>query len=192
MEENRYKQEIREIHAMMNRSSRFISLSGWSGISAGVIALMAAYIAYRVDYYTLTTLPLIGIAALVILMAIVAVIFFTRREAEKNEQPVWNVASKRLVINLSIPLVTGGLICLAFLLRGNTAMLAPITLVFYGLALVNASKYTLSEIRSLGLAEITLGIIAIFFTHFGLLLWALGFGVLHIIYGIMVQTRKAS
>jgi len=69
---------------------------------------------------------------------------------------------------------------------------APLTLIFYGLALVNASKYTLSEIRSFGIAEIVLGLIAMAFIGYGLLFWAIGFGLLHIIYGIIMHVRYGS
>jgi hypothetical protein len=97
-----------------------------------------------------------------------------------------------MLINLSIPLVAGGLVCLILLNKGYISLLAPLTLVFYGLALVNASKYTLSEIRSLGIIEIALGLLALFFIGFGLIFWSLGFGILHIIYGIVMQRKYGS
>ncbi|MGE5429024.1 MAG: hypothetical protein ACM3O8_14110, partial [Methylococcaceae bacterium] len=62
-------------------------------------------------------------------------------------------------------------------------------LIFYGLALVNAGKFTLSEVHYLGITEIVLGLMAAVFINWGLLFWALGFGVMHIVYGMMMYYK---
>jgi hypothetical protein len=201
----KYIEDLKEIKDIMNRSSRFISLSGLSGISAGISALIGAYMAYRIVYTnqdyqeygrifltneSITQLLLIALGTLI--LAIGTGIYFTTRETKKRNQKIWDVQTKRLLINLSIPLLTGGILCLMLLFKGYIGLVAPLTLIFYGLALVNASKYTLNEIRSLGLIEIALGLIATYFIGFGLLFWTIGFGVLHIIYGIIMQWRYKS
>lgn len=191
-----YLKDISEIKAIMQRSSRFISLSGLSGVSAGIYALVGAYLAYSLLYqeteffsykrvttdYT-TTIQLISIALGVLILSILTGIWLTTRKARKNKLPVWDQQAKRLLINLFIPLAAGGILCLIFINKGYIGIVAPLTLIFYGLALVNASKFTYSEIRSLGLMEITLGLLASHWIGFGLLFWAVGFGVLHIVYG---------
>lgn len=201
----KYLEDIKDIKDIMNRSSRFISLSGWAGVFAGIIALAGVYVAYKIVYAgqnylayrqatitseTLVHLLLIALATL--LLAFLSVLFFTRKKATKNNQKLWDHQSKRLVINLLIPLAAGGLLCLILLSKGFIGLIAPLTLLFYGLALVNASKYTLSEIRSLGVIEVVLGLTATFFIGYGLLFWALGFGLLHIIYGIFMEVRYRS
>ena len=205
MDQNKYIEDIKEIKDIMNRSSRFISLSGLSGISAGIIALIGVYAAYQTvyinqDYFgygkaiitteILATLLLIAIATVV--LSIVTVIYFTTKETKKRNQKIWDHQTKRLLINLLIPLITGGILCLMLLLKGYIGIVAPLTLIFYGLALVNASKYTLNEIRSLGIIQIALGLIAAHFIGFGLLFWAIGFGILHIVYGAMMHLRYRS
>ncbi|MCL6260108.1 hypothetical protein M3O96_13485 [Aquiflexum sp. TKW24L] len=205
MEKEKYIQDLRQIKEIMDRSSKFISLSGLSGIAAGIIALVGAWYAYRNIYtesdfygYQVVTLSsesivsLIGLGAVILILAISAGIFFTAQKAKKANQKVWNSQAKRLLINLSIPLVTGGVLCLIFLSRGFIGFIAPLTLIFYGLALVNASKYTHEEIRSLGLIEIALGLLSAYFIGFGLLFWAIGFGLLHIVYGIIMHYRYGS
>ncbi len=205
MEQEKYIEDIREIRDMMNRSSRFISLSGYSGIAAGIIALIGAFVAYQLVYSHQTGIgghrillnrndidELILIAIVTLVGALGAGIYFTQRETRKQNKKLWDHQTKRLLINLAIPLVAGGIFCLVMLLRGNVGIVAPLTLIFYGLALVNASKYTLNEVRSLGLFEIILGLLATIFIGSGLLFWALGFGVLHIVYGAMMQMRNKS
>lgn len=186
---------------MMERSSRFISLSGLSGVSAGVCALIGAWVAHgwiRVyDGYlsvhgyvpaerTEFKWRLIGLAAVVLVAALASSTWFTWRKARRSRLPILDHASKRLAINMMIPLVAGGLYVLAFLYYADWYYIAPACLVFYGLALVNASKYTLTDIRYLGLIESVLGIISMYFPHEGLYFWAAGFGVLHIVYGLIM------
>lgn len=205
MDQNKYIEDIKEIKDIMNRSSRFVSLSGLSGISAGIIALIGAYAAYETvyinqDYFgyrkaiitteSLATLLLIAIGTVV--LSIVTVIYFTTKETKKRNQKIWDHQTKRLLINLLIPLITGGILCLMLLLKGYIGIVAPLTLIFYGLALINASKYTLNEIRSLGIIQIALGLIAAHFIGFGLLFWAVGFGILHIVYGVVMHLRYRS
>jgi len=201
--EERYKSDLAEIRDMMHRSSRFISLDGWSGISVGIIALIGAYLAHRNVFdalpeftYNPATLTsehmsqLLFLATGTLILAIAAAMFFTIRESKKQEQGLWDAQSKRLVLNLVIPLVTGGILCLILLYNGFIAFLAPFTLLFHGLSLVNASQYTLKEVRVLGLLMILLGLFGMLFLKLGLLFWVLGFGVLHIGYGLMMQWKK--
>jgi hypothetical protein len=202
MDNKKYLNDIKDIKDMMERSSRFISLSGLSGISAGLFALIAAYIAYKTVYInqdllsyknvsltkaSLTVLLLIAIVTLT--LSIGSGILFTVIKAKKHNNKVWDLQTKRLLINLFVPLIAGGIFCLMILLKGFISLVAPLTLIFYGLALINASKYSFSEIRSLGLIEIILGLLATYFIGYGLIFWSIGFGILHIAYGIVMQIR---
>ncbi len=205
MNNEKYLRDLKEIREMMNRSSRFISLSGFSGISVGIIALAGTYLAYRLVYLQQEYLGyhpvelsdrsftlLLVIALSTILLSFLSGIFFTTRETRKKNLKVWDGQTRRLLINFLIPLIAGGIICLILLHQGFLGLAAPLTLVFYGLALLNASKYTLNEIRSLGLLEIVLGLLAMQFIQYGLLFWSLGFGLLHIIYGVLVYLKYRS
>jgi hypothetical protein len=205
MDKQKYIEDLKDIKQMMNRSSRFISLSGLSGISAGILAIIGAYLAYQTIYANqnylvyrqailsfenLSTLLIIALATL--LLSIGSGIFFTTRKAKRNQQKLWDSQTKTLLINLLIPLGTGGILCLILLLKGFIGIIAPLTLIFYGLALVNASKYTLEEIRSLGIVEILLGLLGIYFIGYGLIIWTIGFGILHIVYGIIMHLKYGS
>ena len=194
---------LNEIRSLMERSSRFISLSGLSGVVAGISALLGAAAAYaylglmpfggRLPYYVAAVqterwgMGYIAFflldAALVLLLALAGGIFFTTRKAHRKGQPIWGPLTRRLLANLALPLLAGGVFCLALFYHGQLGLIAPSTLVFYGLALINASKYTLNDIRYLGVAEMALGLIVLFLPGYGLEFWCIGFGLLHIIYG---------
>jgi hypothetical protein len=195
-------QDIHDIKRIMERSSRFISLSGLSGIAAGICALVGSYFAHILleDYYVRYNdrlgysaldfqklkLNFLVLAAAVLAVALSSSFYFTWRRAKENSQPLWNLTSRKLMWNMLVPLVSGGLFILAMLQYSEWRFVAPACLIFYGLALVNGSKYTLSDIRYLGYCEIILGFINTQFIGYGLYFWAFGFGVLHIVYGAIM------
>lgn len=192
---------LQDIRQMMKKSSKFLSLSGLSGVFAGIYALIGAFAGMAViDYYVKNSdyskkayNELLFICILicfgVLVLSIATALLFTLKKAKKSGQKLFDHTGLRLIINMLIPLITGGLFCTALLYQGNGTMIllvSPAMLIFYGLALVNASKYTLHDIRYLGCLQIALGIVASFYLGYGILFWALGFGVLHIIYGIIM------
>jgi len=195
-EQKEHLQTLSEIRSMMERSSRFISLSGLSGVFAGVFALIGAGLAYmkirsfEENYRVMdirdvneTVVYLFVLAAIVLIASLSVGVFLTVRNSKKRGIRIWDSTAKRLLINLMIPLGTGGLFCLVLLYHGVIGLIGPATLIFYGLSLINASKYTLNDIRYLGICEIILGLISSFYLGYGLLFWATGFGFLHIVYG---------
>jgi hypothetical protein len=198
--------QLTEIRAIMDRSSRFLSLSGLSGVGAGVVALAgsAAGHFYLQDHYPSGYIHLINgsaaerqaalpflllLAGVVLGLALLVAFFFTWRRSQRAGQSLWNSPARRLSLALAIPLVAGGLFCLRLYLVGDAGMVVPGMLVFYGLALLNASKYTLDEIRWLGLTQIGLGLVAMLVPSWGLIFFALGFGLGHIGYGLVMYNR---
>jgi len=207
-EANNSLQAIQHIRQMMEKSSRFISLSGWSGIAAGACALAGAAWAYTIlpGYTTARStysdieetnpegsilmdnlsMQLLMIAGLTFVAALVSAFIFTYIRSKKKGLPLWNSTTRRLTINVCIPMLVGGIFLLQLLEMGVYGLIAPGCLLFYGLALVNGSKYTVGEIRYLGYGQIILGIMNCWFIGYGLVFWALGFGILHIVYGAMM------
>jgi hypothetical protein len=206
---NEHLENLSEIRSLMERSSRFISLSGLSGVAAGIFALLGAAAVYlyldmipfshkKFYYVVAQTSNKWGmnyleffalVAATVLILAVSSGIFFTTRKAKQKGQNIFDKSTIRLLINLMIPLIVGGVFCMTLLRYGHFGLVAPSTLVFYGLALVNGSKYTLDDIRYLGYFEIILGLIAMNYMGFGLEFWAIGFGVLHIVYGAIMYYK---
>ncbi len=200
---------LQDIRNLMERSSRFISLSGLSGVAAGASALLGAAGAYLYlgalpfsggnAYYELAQKAdtwgmdfqafFLLDALLVFMLACFSAIYFTTRRAKKQGQQIWGPLTRRLLLSLAIPLISGGIFVVALYQYGILALIAPSTLIFYGLALINSSKYTIGDIHYLGISELFLGLIGLFRPGFGLELWTLGFGVLHILYGILMYRK---
>lgn len=199
----KHQEDLSHIRSMMERSSRFISLSGLSGVFAGLSALIGGLYVYQLlkangldtfddgdrlySFHLVSELIVIGLA--ILMSALTFGVFFTLRKSKKHNLPIWTTASKNLLFNLAVPLLAGGIFCLALLYHEIYVLIAPTTLIFYGLALVNAEKYTFSDVKYLGFCELVLGFVSLFYLGYGLIFWILGFGILHIIYGL-VMFRK--
>lgn len=202
--ETDHLKELAEIRSIMEQSTRFLSLSGLAGIFAGFIALLGALAAYLYlnieissnNYYdflsengSLHTDRLFFFAADAIIVLILALgfgIYYTRRNAKRKGQSIWNTSVKKMLGSLFVPLFTAGILCIVLVYYGVIFLVAPLMLIFYGLALISASKYTLRDIWYMGIIEILLGLTACFFPGYGLLFWAFGFGVMHIVYGALM------
>lgn len=208
MNEKDLYSELSTIRGLMERSAKFISISGISGILAGIYALIGAYVGFRTSYglseqfsfgkeflygnvldqgNTLFRLSLIAFT--VLFLSIGTGILFSLKKAKKQKQKIWNHVSRSMLTAIAIPLLTGGLFVLILLGGGLYDLILPAFLIFYGLALVSGSQYTFKEIKWLGIFEIVLGIVAMQFPGYGYLLWILGFGILHIVYGSIMHFK---
>ena len=202
-EEQKHIEALHDIKDMMNRSSRFISLSGLSGIAAGVCALAATIYIWPVWLEVKSRLQspagfqetysgngvqnlLLTTGVVTFAAALFLAVFFTWLRTKKTNTSLWGSTAKRLMINTAIPLLAGGIVIYRLLELELVGLIAPACLIFYGLALLNGSKYTVSEVRWLGICEIILGLINLWFIGYGLIAWAIGFGILHILYGALM------
>lgn len=190
---------LADIRSLMDKSTRFLSLSGWSGISAGLAALLGASLVFwkqnqdRADWFVGLDLKhgtfLLLVALLVLGFSLLMGSWLTMREAKKQGQPLWGPASRQLLRSLLVPLAAGGIFCAALVVHQQSLLILPATLLFYGVSLLSASKYTLDELRYLGYIQIGLGLLSSFLASYALIFWAFGFGVLHIIYGIYMYQK---
>lgn len=202
MENKNYLKDIGEIKDLMNRSSRFISLSGLSGIFAGLYAIIGAGVAWYFLFpepgetlyfdswnFRMLVVLLLSIAVL----SIVTAFLLTTQKAKKNNEKIWDFTTRRLLLNFFIPLATGGIYILIKLNSQHYGLTASLMLIFYGLALVNASKYTIGNIKYLGYIQIVLGLICAALPGYGFWFWVVGFGLCHIVYGVAMyfQEQKA-
>ncbi|WP_339884634.1 hypothetical protein [Polaribacter vadi] len=198
MSQEDYLRDISEIKTLMNKSSRFISLSGLSGILAGIYALIGAAFAYWLvsnsgrEYLILdgTVFRLIILDLIIItVLSIGTAIFLTTKKAKKNNEKIWDSLTKRLLTSFIVPLLAGGIYIIIILSNQKYGQTGALMLLFYGLALLNASKYTLGDIKYLGYTQIVLGLISALYPGYGFWFWVIGFGFMHIIYGAIMYFK---
>jgi hypothetical protein len=200
-------EDLKAIRKIMEESSRFLSLSGLSGVFAGVTAIAGALFAYFfilddgfIHYYEyFKNLPaeetfslqwqLLTVTALVLVISVLFSLYFSIKKAKRDGKKFWTPVSRRLLLNLLIPLTTGGVFIIALLIQNYIQFIVPCFLIFYGLALVNAGKFTIDEVFYLGILELLTGLVSAFVPGWGLLFWIFGFGILHIIYGVATYRK---
>jgi hypothetical protein len=208
MEHQKELEAIHDIRRIMNRSTRFLSLSGLSGVFAGSFAILGALAAYwkfgyrnNLAFYNEHSANafepgmealfrfLFWDATIVLVASVAAGFFFTLRKAKREGAKVFDKTGRRLMYHFAVPLLTGGIFCLALLSQKLYGLAAPATLIFYGLAVFQASKYTFDDVRYMGLVQIGLGLLGLFLPGYGLLLWTIGFGVVHVLYGLILWNK---
>lgn len=187
-------EDIRHIRSMMERSSKFLSLSGMSGVSAGTIALLGAIVAYfmlegKLSITGLLLYDLILVTALVLICAASAGFYFSARKAHRNNSKFWMPVTWQILLDFSIPMVIGGMICFIFIFKHLSYLILPFMLIFYGISLIYAGARTYRDIKILGASEVVLGLLGIVANQYSLLIWAIGFGVLHIVYGVVMYYK---
>ncbi len=213
---SQYSEQLKDlthIRSLMEKSTKFVSLSGMTGIGIGLIALIAAAIVFIIAHtapfqssdifwYFVDGLGdsenalqhariwLYSLAILTLIVSITVGLFFTIKKTREHQVKLWTKSFRLMLLNIAIPLATGGFFCLILIRMGLPQMVAGSMLVFYGLALINGAKYTLQDVNSLGLVEIILGLFTLWLNKYGLEMWAIGFGILHIIYGAKIYLTQ--
>jgi hypothetical protein len=205
-EENTSAEELKTIRKLMEESTRFLSLSGFSGVLMGLFAIAGAAVAWfmildggkaenmgSLEFLSgisrSSTILLISTAAIVLILSLASGFYFSWKNAKRSGVNFWTPASRRMLTGLLIPLASGGFFALILLFHNQLWLIIPVFLIFYGLALINAGKFTYGEITWLGIFEIVTGLAAAIFPGQGLLFWILGFGILHIVYGVMMYRK---
>ena len=200
-------EDIKVIRRIMEESSRFLSLSGLAGLFAGITAVAGALVAYFVILQNgnikyadnlmslseqnarVVRWELLADALIVLIISVMVTLYFSIKKAKKEGKNFMTPISKRLLINFLIPLVTGGIFAVVLITQNNIQLIIPCFLIFYGLALVNAGKFTFGEIFYLGVLELVIGLVSAFIPAWGLIFWILGFGLLHMIYGLAMYRK---
>lgn len=191
---------LNEIKSMMQRSSKFTSISGWSGIWVGFVGIISATIAYfgileNSSFYSgyqeftdLSTIKikLIFLSIITLVIALTGGFLFMIKKSNQDDIKFINPVTKRILKKFAFILIIGGIISLIFIKNLNLAYFAPSTLLFYGLALYTVERDTIIEMKYLAICEIILGLLAFYFIYNGLLFWFIGFGILHLIFGAYI------
>ncbi len=201
-EEKNYSSDLALIRSMMERSSKFLSLSGWAGILAGTYAIAGAFIAWKLfglsaedlainkslaKSLPFNTAQIVLVFGTVLILALGTAMIDSYRKARARNENAWNPVSRKLMRDMAVPLLSGGIAIIILVAKGMIHLVAPFSLLFYGLALFVAGKYTYNEVRVLGYVEIALGLVALWFSEYAFVLWIVGFGIAHIIYGIIMH-----
>ena len=200
MNKEKYLDDISEIKMLMTKSSGFYSLTSLSGIATGLYSLVGSSIIYWLfkykynsDYlhpdilkYALVDLIIVG------LLSIATSILLTKRQAKLNRELVWSTPFRKMIKTFSVIFGIGCIVILNFLLKEEYERFGALMLIFYGLALISSSKYTFKEVMIIGYIHILLGILATFIPEYSFWLGVTGFGIVHLLFGIVMFLKNGN
>lgn len=211
MEPSQPEKDISLIKNLMEKSSKFSNLSGYAIATTGLLALLGAVFVYfdlgisisekYISYAELinqtgsansiyTKIKLLVIIASLILLTSLLILYVTAKlKSERHDINLFNSSFSRALKSLFIPVLSGGIFCGFLILHKMYGLVAPATLIFYGLGLISASKYSYNELELLGYLELLLGTIASYYMGSGLLFWMIGFGIGHIVLGVFIHYK---
>ena len=186
-QEQEQLQALQGIKQLMERSSKFSSISGIAGVVVGVLATL---VFACITYFNITNVTDLAVVfTITLVVSLITGVFFSAKKAKKRNEKVWDSTAKRFLLNFFMPLVVGGVMCLLFTYHHLFQFIPSFMLVFYGMALLNASKFSIDTIWYLAVLELLIGIAAAFFVDAGLWFWMIGFGILHIVYGFFIYYK---
>ena len=205
------KEDLASIRDMMEKSSKFSNLSGISIFFTGFLTIIAASLIYfdlgfsysdiEISYSQLIKNEgnqedldkkirlLIIFAGIVLTISLLVLYVTASRKTSKEGINLFNPTFKRALKSLFIPILSGGIFSFFLIHHQMYGLVAPATLIFYGLGLISASKFSYDELELLGFVELFLGVVSSYFMGEGLLFWVIGFGLAHIVFGLYLYFK---
>lgn len=183
--DDRARDDLRFIRLAMERSPRFTGVPGWGGVWMGISALVAAAVASRqptVEGWLGTWLAEACIAIGIGGWAI-------RRKARRVQLPVLSGAGRRFMLSFLPPAVAGAILTMALYRAGETALVPGAWLLLYGAAVVTGGAFSVKVVPLMGICFMALGVAALAGPGWSDPLLALGFGGLHIAFGLHIARR---
>ena len=183
---DRAMDNLRFIRETMERASSFTAVSGWGQFATGITALGAAFIASRQS----STRAWLTVWAVEALLSLLIAGWSMRRKARQTATPLLSQPGRKLVINFSPPIFVGALLTVALYRAGFASLLPGVWLLLYGVGVVTGGAFSVSAVPMMGLCFMGLGAVALFSpTWWNNALMAIGFGGLHVIFGLYIARK---
>jgi hypothetical protein len=177
---------LRYIRETMERSQSFTAVSGVGGVLMGLIALGATFLAVRSE--TTEAWVTVWMSAAVLSLGIALVAMTMKARAAGGSLLVG--AGRKFAWNLTPPLLVGGLLTVAMTQMGAATLLPGVWLLLYGTGVVTGGAFSVRVVPLMGLAFMLVGAAALFApAAWGNLFMAGGFGLLHIVFGIVIWRK---
>jgi hypothetical protein len=183
---SRAMDNLRFIRETMERAGSFTAVPGWGGCIIGLTAIAAAFVAARqpnMDRWLITWLMegmvAVGIGAIAM-----------KIKSESAGQALSSEPARRFVLSFAPPLLAGALLG-SVLYRSNLIGALPGTwLLLYGTGVVTGGAFSVRVVPLMGLCFMGLGAAALFLPlPLANALLGIGFGVLHVVFGIIIARR---
>ena len=174
------------IRSTMERATSFTAVPGWGGVAMGATALVAAAIA-----------PLQGspdgwlrVWLVEALVAGAIGSYAMARKARRSEGAALSRPTRRFLLSYAPPILVGALLTFVLHREGLFRVLPGLWLMLYGTGVVTGGAFSVRVVPVMGLCFMAVGAVALVApASWGDPALALGFGVLHIIFGVIIARR---
>jgi hypothetical protein len=179
-------EHLRVIRQTMERSSAFTAVPGWGIALMGVTALIAAPLAFRQR----TAEGWLAAWLIEALVAATLALIMMHQKATRLGTEILSISGRKLFVGLLPALAAGGLLTIALMRSGPVGMIPGVWLVLYGVAVMQAGAFSVRTVPAMGAAFVVAGAVTLTVPW----LWAnvmlaVGFGVLHMIFGIIIARK---
>lgn len=166
----------------MESATAFTGVSGKGYVLAGVSALIATWLAAQ----QATALTWLGVWMLELLLAGSVALLMTLHKSEQQGKSLWSASGRKLLLAFIPAMGVGGVLTLALFLRGDLTLLPGIWLSVYGAAVTTAGAHSVRIVPVMGGCFMLLGALTLLLALPADLLLGLGFGGLHIVFGLLL------
>ena len=177
---------LRFIRETMERASAFTAVSGWAQVATGATAIVASVLAAR----QASALGWLTVWFTEALLSLVISGWAMRRKAHALETPLLSAPGRKVVLSLAPPLFAGALLTVPLYRAHLTEAIPGMWLLLYGTGIVTGGAFSVRIVPVMGLCFMLFGALALVSPASWANYWmAAGFGVLHIIFGIVIARR---
>jgi len=179
-------QNLQYIRETMERAGAFTAVPGWGGILMGVSALMTALLSGRLPSRDLWFASWIGEAGLALAIGGWAMV----QKAKAAKSTLFNGAGRKFALNLFPAMIAGGVLTIVLYRQQLFGIMPGVWLLLYGVSVVTGGAFSVKIVPLMGISFMVLGTVALL-SPFELANWfmAVGFGLLHIVFGIVIARR---
>jgi hypothetical protein len=177
---------LRYIRETMERAGSFTAVPGWGGVSMGLTAIAAAFLAARQHTTEAWLVTWLAEASIAFAIAGGAMAW----KARQARMPLLSGPGRKFALSFAPPLLVGALLTAVLYGAGDRQILPGMWLLLYGTAVVAGGSYSVRVVPVMGLCLMGTGAAALFSpAAWGNWYMAAGFGGLQIVFGIVIAKK---
>ena len=177
---------LRFIRETMERSTHFTAVPGYGGMLMGVTAIVAAYIASQQATARATLMVWLTEAFLAFAIGLLAM----WQKSKLAESSLLSAPARKFAFGFAPSVICGVAITFGLWRYDYYEVMAPVWMLLYGAAVVTGGAFSVRIVPVMGWIFIALGAIAFALpASFGNTLMGASFGLLHIVFGLIIARR---
>ncbi len=183
---NEVLDRLEYIRQTMEGATSFTAVPGWGMVLLGTTALATALLARSIESQTNWVLLWLGEAFAAAVISLIAMV----KKTGSIEKLASNIPARRCALSLVPPLAAGGVLTVVMMNEHFYQALPGMWLMLYGVAVITGGAFSVRVIPVMGICFAVFGTAALGFpAGWATAAMAIGFGGLHIFFGLWIARR---